>query len=252
MASVQAEVQDLRRKLHERGYDTRQTGSGHFAVYKTNGSPLTTSKGQPITIPSTPSQGALNRTIATLRDLGALPKLADQTRLNKMRARRDEKLNKSQLKEKTRILRAEMEQVMVDYSLKQADIYHFADWYASQHGIPVPANPQGIVSKLHKGQASMMNEPYRWLRSAIDAIKAAEGKIPKADEIRAMNGKPQEARPEPEESGVGVKVEDRTAVHVATSPKLAIEAMRWIYAEVKDDDRIEQLINEIAKVELRP
>jgi hypothetical protein len=244
LASVQAEVQDLRRKLHERGYDTKPTGGGHFQVYKPNGDSLTTSKGQPITIPSTPNSGALNRTVAQLRDLGALPKVVVPKKATRRRLKKDE------LKAKTAQLRGDMEQVMVDYGLQQTDIYHYANYYAAQNKIPAPGNPQGIVSKLHKGQTSMMNDPYWWLRAAIDAIKAANGRIPRAEEIRAMTNGEKPPAPTPAPKEVGVEVEGRSAPKIARSPKLAIEAMRWIYAAEKDDDRIEQLINDIAKVEL--
>lgn len=245
-------VTDLRRDLKRRGYETRQNDSGHWEVLK-GGFPVRLENGQRITFPSTPTKGGMTQTRRSLEKQGLLPKPERGGKRNGKR------LNKEQLKAKTAILRKELEEVMKDYDLRQVDIYMYADHYAEQHGIAMPANPQGIVSKLVMGkQESMMNDPYVWLNSAIRAIKAEKGNIPRAEALRARAstqvpapppppGPAPEGQPEP----TGVEVEGRSAVVPVRVPSLAIEVMRWIYAETKDDDRIHDLVEELAILELR-
>jgi hypothetical protein len=248
MATIQAEVQDLRTALHKRGYDTKPNGSGHFEVYTPEGKRLVTNNGQTITIPCTPKASALRMTVALLRDKGALPPTVKGGG-NKVTVRRQEQhLTRVQLKRKTTELRNDVTRLMEEHGLKQTDIYHYADYYAGQHGLPVPANPQGIVSKLLKGQSYLMNEPFKYLRAAVDAIKAANGEIPRAEEIRRMtNG---HVQPKTEPKGIEVVSEDPKPLPPRV-PKLAFEVMQAIYTDEKDADAILALVREIAELEVR-
>jgi hypothetical protein len=236
-------VQELRQRIHKEGYDTRKTTDGHWEVFAPDGNKVRFKSGMPVLIADTPrSENSLKKAVNDLRSVGVLPKPTTPQP-------RQPKFSTKQLTAKTHELRHDMKLLIELYELRQTDIYHYADYYAEQHGLPVPSGPEQMVSRVLSGKQNyLMNDPYRYLRAAVDAIKAADGDIPRAEELRARtaNGNPQ-LEPEPKE----LEVVSENPTKVVRSPKLAIEVMRWIADPNKDWDVIESLVNEIAKLELK-
>jgi hypothetical protein len=227
-------VSELRRELHKRGYDTKREGA-HYKVYNGDGNVVRTKKGQPLSLPTTPSdRRALNNSISNLRDAGVLPR----PRV----VRTQKKVPRTTLIDQSAELRGELRAAMEEYKLSQAEVSHYADYYAGQHGISVPSFGQGVVSKFLKG-TYLSPANYMWLSSALHAIKAEGGKIPKGEALK-------EKIPQPSED-VGVEVEGESHVPIkAPLPDLALETMSMIYREDRDHDAILDLIHRIARLEL--
>jgi hypothetical protein len=134
---------------------------------------------------------------------------------------------------------------MDEYGLRQTDIWHYADYYAGQHKLAVPARGEVTLSAFLSGNG--LNETnYDWLSNAIKAIKAVKGDIPKAADIRAMSEKPVAAI-----KVVAEDENDKPPPQVPKVPTLAFDAMRMIYDTEKDHDAIMALVQDIAKLELK-
>jgi len=240
---VATAIDELRREIHKRGYDTERDGKGHYNIFK-DGEIVRTKKGIPLEIPSTPStHRGVNNAVARLRDAGVLPKPAEVKRRN---GNGKVKLDRDRLKQYSDALRVEVQTLMRDHKLTQSDISHYADYYASQHGIAVPSFGQGVISKFLKGQY-LSNPNYKWLSSAVSAIKANKGEIPKANETRGLMQK------QADRAGEGIKVvtEDPTPTPLPPRlPKLAFDVMQLCYAEEHNDDAIRAIVEEVAKMEL--
>jgi hypothetical protein len=236
------EVDELRREIHKRGFDTERDGKGHYNIFK-DGEIIRTQKGVPLTIPGTPSDHrALKNAVSILRDHGVLPKPAE---VKANGHRQNVKLKRDRLKQYSDALRGEVVELMKKYGLSQSDISHFADYYAHQHGSHRPTFGQGVLSKFLKG-TSLGNENYNWLTQAVSAINAAEGQIPKADETRGMMSRQKEKA----EKGIEVVTEEKVKPMPPKLPKLAFEVMQMIYKEEKDDSDVIDLVHKVAKLEL--
>jgi hypothetical protein len=238
-------INELRRELHKRGYDTRKNTANHYVVFDSQGDEVRTKTGKPITLPSTPSDTrALNNVVATLRDAGVLPKPKEVKATH-----RAAKLKKAQLRQYSDALRVELTTVMRDYRLNQTDVYHYGNWYADQHGLPhpPPANAQTMISTFLRGR-SLGNESYDYLTRTISAIKASNGDVPKAAQIRRMMtaSEPDTPKDEPKE----IEVVGESKVKVVKTPQLAFEVMQAIYREDNDPDLILDLVTRVAKLEL--
>lgn len=228
-------ISELRREIHRRGYDTRKTNDNHYEILTSEGELVRTKKGIPITIPSTPGGGrGMNNAVAVLRDAGVLPRPAQSTSPRQIKM----KLDQDRLKQYCTVLRGELVALMADYNLRQVDVYQYADHYASQHGLPVPSNPQGVVSKFLKG-TNLMNANYQWLSSAVGAIKANEG-------IPAMTTDVVPTPPEPK----GIEVEGESRVKARKIPSLAFDAMRLMYQTDPNDVEIREVVDRIAALEM--
>lgn len=229
-------IAELRREIHRRGYDTRKDNAGHYEVFDAEGKMVRTKRGKPVKIASTPVEGrsrSLANTVSMLRSAGVLP---PPTKV-KPRQESKVKLGRDRLAQYSKVLRDELVRLMELYELNQAQVYRYADYYAGQHGMPVPSNPQGVISKFLKG-TNLMNKNYQWLSAAVSAIKANEG-IPDmttADET-----------PEPQETGVEVEGTSTTPKRI---PSLAFDAMRLMYADSPDDAEIREVVEKIARLEL--
>ena len=230
-------VGELRRELHRRGYDTKKDGH-HIKIFK-DGDPVRTRKGMPLEIVITGDDRSFNNTLSNLRDAGVLPPRIDEEAMK--RARGKKKVPRSMLVTQSNDLREELQLVMEEYSLTQADVVHYADYYAGQHNIHIPSYGQGAISKFLKG--TYLTAPnYMWLSTALEAIQALDGKIPKGEELK-------EKMPQKEEPK-GIEVEGTSSHAITRTPDLAFETMQAIYREEKDDDAILDLVQRIAKLEL--
>jgi len=243
-------IDELRYKLRDRGYDTVKDSKGHWAVMR-NGNVMRTDAGQPITLPSTISDPrAIKNVTANLRKAGILPTSFTQS---------TSKIGKRYPadSEKVRDLRQMLIEVMKEYDLAQIDVYTYADYYHSQHGLPVTSSGQGLVSKLVRGTTGISDISYDYLRRTLDLIIDANGKIPRADEIRQMSTTP---APQPDEGKLwneedmkdeGVQITgDTKAKFKPPEITLAFEVMQLFYTEERDPDVILDLCRRIAKLEL--
>jgi hypothetical protein len=180
----------------------------------------------------------MKNAVSQLRQAGVLPQPAEAKHEDNGRGEAL-KLKRTELKVYSDALRGEVVALMAKGNLTQADIYHFADRWAQAHQIPVPGFPQGVMSKFLKGK-TLSNVSYRWLTSAVSAIKRNEGKIPDTPEVVKNETNPK-----------GIEVESDSPRQLpAKLPELAFDVMQTIYKEEKDDDAIMALVLEVAKLEL--
>lgn len=248
-------INELRRELHKRGYDTKRNTKGHWLVFDEKGNEIRTKRGKPITLPSTPSDSrAINNTVAMLRDAGVLPRPTEVKAQHRVA-----KLKKAELKRYSDTLRSELRRVMVEHRLNQTDVYHYGNWIAEQAGLPhpPPANAQTMLSTFLRGR-SLGNESYDYLTRTLSAIKSSDAPIPKAAQIRTMMtaSAPQPVKDEPKE--IEVVTDDpnyKAPPKVVKVPTLAIEVMQAIYRTPvyrpdKDHDTIRDLVERVAKLEL--
>lgn len=231
-------VSELRRKIHDEGYETKKDRKGHWNVYRPNGELVRTDKGVPLTLSDTPSNpNWLNRATTQLRAAKVLPPLKEP--LPRVKGTK----SKAQVSQ----LRGDLAQLLIDHKLSQSDFYHFGNQYHEQHRLAAPLNPQGMTSKFLRG-AGVSDLGFDYLRRTVDAIKASNGNVPSAQEIRERMTPP---APQPEKAkDVGVEVEGESQVHVTRLPDLAFETMQLIYREEKDEDAILDLVQRIARLEL--
>jgi predicted RNA binding protein YcfA (HicA-like mRNA interferase family) len=230
------EIEVVRRRLSALGYRTERRRGNHYQVLKPDGEAVRLDSGQPVMLPGTPSDSRTMENLeAQLKQAGIDLK---QTPTKKGPAK----------ERRSNILRKQLLSEMEAFNLAQSDVWKLADRLAAAEGRPCPSQPAGMVSEFLKG-TSLRDLGYNWLRAAVVAIDAAQG-IPAEAPPPApepLSPEPPDEPPEPP----GVEVEGESTARPVRLPKLAIELMRWIYAQEKDDDRIEQLINEIATLELR-
>ena len=241
-------IDQLRHQLRNRGYTTQKDSKGHWTVMR-NGNLMRTDSGQPITLPSTTSDPrAIKNAAASLRRAGIL------TPTFSSGGRKGKQYHASSPEAKE--LHAMMVEVMREYDLAQVDVYEFADYYHAQHGYPVAGSPQGLVSKFLRGTSGLSQPSYDYLRRTVDAIIDANGKIPRADEIRQMMTTP---APQPEEAIIVTEETQDEGVQIAGDTKakfkppeitLAFEVMQLFYTEERDPDVILDLCRRIAKLEL--
>jgi len=236
-----SEVQQLRDRIHREGYDTRKTPDGHWEVLTPKGDVVRYRGGTPLRFPSTPSDPrGLKNAVAQLREAGVLPQPA--ARVVKRDNGRGEvlKLKRTELKVYSDALRGEVVALMEKGNLTQADIYHFADRWAAEHGIPVPSHPQGVMSKFLSGNM-LSNLSYRYMTAAVSAIKRNDGVIPEMERaIVQEKNEPKEI--EVETSNPGYKGPVKL-------PQLALDTMQMIYKDEKDHDAIMALVQDIARLE---
>lgn len=231
-------INELRRELHKRGYDTRRNQAGHWLVIDPQGEEVRTKKGQPITLPSTPSDHrGINNAISTLRNAGVLPRPSTSTPV---------RIRKGMVEpEKVNSLRDELTKVMKGYNLRQTDIIHYGDYYHAQHRLDVPGHPQTLLSSFLKGK-SLGAAGYSYVERTLAAIKSLDGNIPRAEELR---GRTTVHEPLPPDE-VGVEVEGEPRPKSQKLPDLAFDAMRLMYANEKDDTAIREVVERIARLEL--
>jgi hypothetical protein len=239
-------IAELRREIHKRGFDTRKSNKGHWQVFSAQGDIVRTKKGNSIEFASTPGGGrSIANTVAMLRSAGVLPR---PTEVKPRKA--STKLTKERLSQYSNSLREELKILMQAHDLTQSDVWHYAWYYNAQHPprlLASEASVQTTVSRFLRG-AGLGNEAYTLLSAAVSAIKAANGDIPRAAEIRTQLTA---SAPQPEQAKVvGIEVEGESHAHPTRLPKLAFEAMQLIYREDKDHDAIMALVATIAKLEL--
>ena len=227
------ETQQLLNRIKRQGYTPSKSSEGHYQVFDPSGQLVRLETGQPFHFAATPSDHhAIQNSEATLRKLGVLPAKNGGKKLTKREV----------LKEHADQLRTELQQLMKDHDYKQSDIYHFADEWAAAHGIGVPVQSAGVVSKLLKGH-SLSDPSYQWLSAAMSAIRRNNGIIPSMEHPGVR-----QPQPEPEETGIQVEGESPERVKL---PRLALDVMQTIYKEEKDHDAIMALVEEIAKLEMK-
>jgi hypothetical protein len=235
------QIDELRRAIHKEGYDTRLSG-GHYQVFDAEGKPVRhKTSNNPITFASTPGGGrSIDNIVATLRRNGVLPTPAAP----KPRTNGGKKLGRQRLAQYCSVLRDELKKIMAeaDPPLRQADVWRYADYYAGQHGLAVPARSEVTISQFLKG-GNLNDVNYKWLSAAVSAIKANEGKIPRSGELQKMPSPKDEPKP------IEVEAEDPKPAPNKL-PKLAFDLMQAIYNPDKDHDTIRALIDEVARLEL--
>jgi hypothetical protein len=226
------ETTQLLERIKRQGYTPRKTSEGHYEVIDREGRPVRLPEGQPFRFAATPSDShSVKNSEQTLRRIGVLPAKNGDGR----------KLERDVLKGRSNDLRSEVLLLMDDHNHTQADISHFADRWAAQHGIAVPSYSQGVISRFLKG-GYLSNATYPWLSAAMSAIRRNNGIIP------SMEHPGRRDEPQPELGEVGVEVEGESPERNKL-PELAFDVMQTIYKEEKDHEAIMALVLEVAKLE---
>lgn len=231
----------LRRELRKAGFDTRKDNKGHWNVYSADGVIVRNPNGIPLSFSDTPSdRNGLKRAIVELRAAHVLPN--GKGKMGGTRYKGDDP-KIEELRESTRL-------VMETYGLRQTQIYGYGDSYHAQRGLPVPSQPQTIVSRFLNG-AGMSEMAYKYLKATIDSIISLDGKLPIAEPSPTTSTAP---APQPEEAQiveqpVPIKQSDVVVTDVKV-PEIAFEALRLFYDDSRTKEEILEIVRRIARLEL--
>jgi len=225
----------LRRQLEKVGYSYSRKPNGHYALLDPSGEKVRNENGVPLELSGTPSDPRwLDNQIAELRRAG----IKVHAPTNGKRA--SIAVGRERRKQKSAELRARLKTVMHDHGLTQADVYHFGDEYARDSGFAKPGNSQTMISGFLKG-SMLMDTAMEYVERVVSAIE--------------QGGRPRSSAPVPGGLPPAIQVEGESTVKIPPSkprvPELALELSRWVYSAEKDHERIEELLTEVAQLELR-
>lgn len=255
MATV---IDELRREIHKRGFDTSKGKDGHFRVLHPSGEQVRESNGRPVRFAATPARGkgggarSLENTVAQLRKVGVLPRPAERGgNTNGDRPKRQELIRRSD------VLRPQVQELIQRLGLRQSDVSHFADRRAAALLLPVPSHGQGVLSKFLQGRF-LTEANLAWLGGAVDEIREAGG-IPEVPAPAATTTEPEpepvedpdETDTETEEAEPEGEPESEPTERERLIPTLAFDVMQALYSESIDDERIRELVERVAVMEVK-